>query len=164
MFHFIHFKNNFLCFIIYKEKIYSSVFRWSVYLEKPLSCSKYVMFSSRWRERKSPIYSRGPFLGMGLDALGKAQGTRRVQDSFPCIPSQLPSVVISVMMNTASWCLELANETILCPTSPAQAAVCDDSHEHTGLEAGMFPHLTGIRITYPYLRTVGQIRDDAHFS
>lgn len=37
---------------------------------------------------------------MGLDAMGKAQGPRRVQDAFPCIPSQPPTVVLSVMMNT----------------------------------------------------------------
>lgn len=60
--------------------------------------SKLCLLSDGGKENL--IYSRGPFLGMGLDAMGKAQGTRQVQDAFPCLPSQLPTVIISVMMNT----------------------------------------------------------------
>lgn len=46
-------------------------------------------------EKKNLIYPRGPFLGMGLDAMGKAQGIGRVQDAFPCKPSQLPTSYFS---------------------------------------------------------------------
>lgn len=116
--------------------------------------------------KENLFYSRGLFLGMGLDAMGKAQGPRRVQDAFPCTPSQLPTVVLSVMVNT-----QLGKDTILCPTARARAGVCDDSCEHAGLEAGMFPHLTGIGITYSCQReqtfqwgSMRQKRDDVHFS
>lgn len=65
----------------------------------------------------------------------------------------------------------LAKDTTLCPTSQAWAGVWDDSHEHAGLEAGMFPHLAGIGITYSCLweqtfqwDSMRQRRDDAHSS
>lgn len=41
--------------------------------------------------KENLFYSRGLFLGMGLDAMGKAQGPRRVQDAFPCTSSFPPS-------------------------------------------------------------------------
>lgn len=72
-------------------------------------------------EKKNLIYPRGPFLGMGLDAMGKAQGIGRVQDAFPCKPSQLPTVVISVMMNTVSWCLGAGQRHHLVSNIPSMS-------------------------------------------
>lgn len=64
---------------------------------KVLSCSKNIMFTTAGG-KENLTYSRIPSLVMGLDADGKSRKNKGVQNAFPSIPSQLPTVISSVTL------------------------------------------------------------------